>query len=55
MIRVAPKIVDLDRIIRMAQFRAYRQAGSIALGIIILGIILTFVIKKVLKWQTRSK
>ena len=49
MIRVAPKVVDLDRIIKIAQFRAYRQAGLIALGIIILGIILTFVIKKVMK------
>ena len=49
MIRVAPKIIDLDRIIELAQFRAYRQAGLIALGIIILGIVLTFVIKKVLK------
>ena len=49
MIRVAPKIIDLNRIIKLAQFRAYRQAGLIALGIIVLGIILTIVIKKVLK------
>lgn len=46
MIRVAPKIVDLERIIKMAEFNAYRRASMVAIGIIAIGFLLMFVIRK---------
>lgn len=46
MIRVAPKIIDLERIVKMAEFSAYRRAGMVAIGIFAIGFLLMFVIGK---------
>lgn len=46
MIRVAPKIIDLERIVKMAEFSAYRRAGMVAMGIFAIGFLLMFVIGK---------